>query len=61
MHKANKHACAGKEHLMRTETISPVRLIIDRLLLWGDWIGISTPSIFLFGEYEYPKKEDYLD
>lgn len=61
MHKANKHACAGKEHLMRTETISPVRLIIDRLLRYGDWFGTRTPSIFLFGEYEYPKKEDYLD
>lgn len=45
---------------MRTETISPVRLIIDRLLLWGDWFGTRTPSIFFFGEYEYPKKEDYF-
>lgn len=46
---------------MRTETISPVRLIIDRLLCYGDWFGTKIPSIFFFGEYDYPKKEDYLD
>lgn len=46
---------------MTTETISPVKLIIDRLLRWGHWIGSSAPSIFFFGEYEYPKEENYLN
>lgn len=23
------------------------------------WIETSVSSVFLFGEYEYPKKEDY--
>lgn len=46
---------------MTTETISPVKLIIDRLLRWGHWIGTDTPSIFFFGEIEYPNEKDYLD
>jgi hypothetical protein len=46
---------------MRTEAISPVQLIVDRILQFGHWISGSYPSMAFFGEYEYPREEDYQD
>ena len=61
MHMPLKNTCAGKEKIMQTETISPAKLIINSLLRLSNIFGTDFPSVFFFGEYEYPKKDDYLD
>lgn len=45
---------------MQTIAKSPVRNMLEKLLNFGRWIGTSAPSIFFFGEYEYPKEADYI-
>ena len=65
--KKNMHCIssyrAGKEYLMntQTETISPVKVLLEQLARLTEWNGGSAPSIFLFGEIQFPKKSDYYE
>jgi hypothetical protein len=36
-------------------------MILAGLFQWGRWIGGTYPSAIFFGEYEFPKEEDYQD
>lgn len=40
----------------QTETISPVKVQLEQLARVCKWGGNSAPSIFFFGEYEFPLK-----
>ena len=43
----------------QTETISPIKVLLEQLARVSKWGGISGPSIFFFGECEFPKEDDY--
>lgn len=60
MHRISSYR-AGKEYPMntQTETISPVKVLLEQLARVTEWNGGSAPSIFFFGEYNFPDKNDY--
>lgn len=43
----------------QTETISPVKVLLEQLARVTEWNGGSLPSIFFFGEYEFPVEDSY--
>ena len=43
----------------QTETISPVKALLEQLARVSKWGGTSGPSIFLFGEIQFPQESDY--
>ena len=43
----------------QTETISPVKVLLEQLARVTEWNGGSAPSIFLFGEIQLPQESDY--
>lgn len=43
----------------QTETVSPVKKLLEELARISQWNGGSLPSIVLFGESDFPKEEDY--
>ena len=45
----------------QTETISPIKVLLEQLARLTEWYGGSAPSIFLFGEIQFPKKSDYYE
>lgn len=36
------------------------KLALTGCMVFGTWIPIHSACVLFFGEYEYPKKEDYL-
>lgn len=60
MHRISSYR-AGKEYPMntQTETISPVKVLLEQLARVSKWGGTSGPSIFLFGEIQFPQESDY--
>lgn len=45
----------------QTETISPVKVLLEQLARVCKWSGNSAPSIFFFGEYEFPVEDSYRE
>ena len=45
----------------QTETISPVKVLLEQLARVTEWNGGSLPSIFLFGEIQFPIESDYYE
>ena len=43
----------------QTETISPVKVLLEQLARVTEWNGGSLPSIVLFGECQFPNKDEY--
>ena len=37
----------------QTETISPIKVLLEQLARLTEWNGGSAPSIFLFGEIQF--------
>jgi hypothetical protein len=62
MHRISSYR-AGKEYPMntQTETISPIKVLLEQLARVTEWNGGSLPSIFLFGEIQFPKESDYYE
>lgn len=62
MHRISSYR-AGKEYPMntQTETISPVKVLLEQLARVCKWGGNSAPSIFFFGEYEFPVEDSYRE
>ena len=60
MHRISSYR-AGKEYPMntQTETISPVKVLLEQLARVTEWNGGSLPSIVLFGECQFPNKDEY--
>lgn len=45
----------------QTETISPIKVLLEQLARVSKWGGNSAPSIFFFGEIQFPKESDYYE
>ena len=46
---------------MNTITFPSFKTLFTQLISLSRWVDVTHPCILFFGEYEYPKKEDYQD